>query len=350
MLMSQSARWGKDQTPMKTWASGHEWRVLNSLGQRLAQHGTGIPSLSAIRDGTNIALIALGGIMQEGRSSAVWVAIASLLVTACSARVHVADAGAEDAGTCKPDSLAAHCIQADCPDKIDSLRANLCAGGDLTATVQVNSFDADATLAGIDVVDGVARGCTSRPGTDVKFSKEYGRACELVGSASKLCEPGCPAIGCRSGASFKLDSPFTFAAARMNAISVCRNAECFTGTLDPLAAEPGVESGSGWTAPSGGERQAMMSGMVTVFLMGEASGDLYWAVDWTPWADADLVNGDRYRVTAQQGEGTTVLMDKVIEYGTNMIGSDTCRQVCTYVALDLRGEEGMDAGAWDSGG
>ena len=162
-------------------------------------------------------------------------------------------------------------------------------------------------------------------------------------------DPSCPDIACLGGAILEADWPFDFEQARGMPITSCRNDECFTGMLAASAAEPEPGSGVGFSVPATEVVDRDQTGSASVSFWGASGGGVYLRLDWQPWADADLHDGDRYRVTADAPGGTRVLIDREVDYGTHEIGTGACRQSCRQIELDLRGDD-SDGGTDDDAG
>lgn len=202
-------------------------------------------------------------------------------------------------------------------------------------------YDAGGELIGVRTESDLVHACTDEPDGPSSSAYTFGRECIPAGTPEAACDTSCPDIDCIAGAELDADWPFTLAQARAIPITVCRNDECFTGMLG---------QGNGFNLPDPATMEEGKTGSAMLSFRAASDGGVDLHLWWIPWSQADLRDGDRYRVSADAPDGTRVLIDHVIDYGTSSAGGGACRVICTYASVDLRGIGDLDGGTDDDAG
>jgi hypothetical protein len=179
------------------------------------------------------------------------------------------------------------------------------------------------------------------------------------GIGGEPVHPGCPAIACVSGVDIRFPIAVSLGEVLRSRVEVCRNGECYEGTWKTTD-EPSGDSGIGFSLPDFGDqperRDQLKSPLIEVTLWKLTTGLPRLDVQWRPWSDADLKDGDLYRVVMTNARGRTLIrFDRRITYADNSIGSATCPLSCAYSQIDVDAAEecpgcSEDAGAHPDGG
>jgi hypothetical protein len=279
------------------------------------------------------------------------------------------DPDAGDPMECEAKPLSAFCTdEQDCPSSFDDGLESWCSSTSVSTMVQQNScggrsllavaglgattyhFDDEDALIGVHATSDLVLACSDAAGAPSSAEQTYGRECTLSGSASNPCQVGCPDIDCISGAFFDADWPFDFEQASEIPITACRNDECFTGMLAADANPPSPSSGVGFSVPEEEVVDRDQTGRAEISFWGVSGGGVFLKVQWWAWSDADLLDGDHYRVTADAPGGTRVLIDREVDYGMTNLGSGACALSCKFIETDVRGTSDLDGGIDEDAG
>jgi hypothetical protein len=137
----------------------------------------------------------------------------------------------------------------------------------------------------------------------------------------------CPTYTCIFGATLSAALPMSFEEAEQATFSMCLNDTCFEGQLGTLP-KPPVMGGESFHVPSAERIEAEMSDRATVAFFNDGNGSFHVRLEWTPWSDSELHDGDRYRLTATHPDGRTqLLIDQSVEYRDNSL-PPPCPQTC----------------------
>jgi hypothetical protein len=279
------------------------------------------------------------------------------------------DPDAGDPMECEAKQLSAFCTdEQDCPSSFDDGIESWCSSTSVSTMVQQNScggrsllvgaglgattyhFDDEEALVGVHTTSDLVLACSDVEGAPASAEQTYGRECTVSGTASNACQEACPDIDCISGARFDTDWPFEFEQAHEIPITTCRNDECFTGMLAADALPPSPSSGVGFAVPETEEIDRDQTGRAEIMFRGLSGGGVFLTVQWWARSDADLQDGDHYRVTADAPGGTRVLIDREVDYGMTELGSPGCRLSCKFIETDVRGTTDLDGGIDDDAG
>jgi len=163
--------------------------------------------------------------------------------------------------------------------------------------------------------------------------------CVVLGSAALLMAfvatcggaDSCVAIKCSSGALMRIQlvpapspGPSITGGLRGSTVTACRNAECYSTTLPDVPAAGGTETSFFF----GG----------TTFVLGSLWQNPDQSVDMDiEWylSASQVVNGDHYVVTLNQGGVTTTLLDKTATYEPRARSPEECEggAVCLFAVL-----------------
>jgi hypothetical protein len=148
-------------------------------------------------------------------------------------------------------------------------------------------------------------------------------AAALLAAIAPACggADACMAVKCTSGA--WMDIPLAAAPAAGTAVTVCRNAECYTAALPEL--------------PAADEASAGLSFPGVTFVMGtlwrDADGTVGLDLEWYLGSADAVADGDRYVVTFTDASGTaTVKLDKLATYSTVAATPEACGPVDCRIA------------------
>jgi hypothetical protein len=148
----------------------------------------------------------------------------------------------------------------------------------------------------------------------------------------------CNTLACTSGVTISGPTVLDFAAIKASLIEVCRDDECFSGSFEASVDPPEFGTGAVLTLPDYGDRPELrdvnQTPLVDIVVWQRVAPSL--EVKWSPWSDADLRDGDRYRLTFVQPDGTRVeAIDETVSYSLHSLGQGECLQTCRYAELQL---------------
>jgi hypothetical protein len=144
----------------------------------------------------------------------------------------------------------------------------------------------------------------------------------------------CTLIGC--GLGVLLVAPLSDAAADVQSLSieVCLNDKCVDGQFNDAGSAQGVETAS--FPDDSGEREKNQSPFVQAFIRRSGEG-FELEVEYWPWRQAELRDGDQFSVTARDTAGGTVFsVSQTVTYSESYPNGKECDVVpCRHAAIRL---------------